>query len=519
MDVVRSVTLACCLLGPFASAQGEEGSQKTDSTPYDQAIERARTLAESPYDDRRDELPAALRELGYDAYRNIRFRSDQALWKDDGNFSVQLFHPGFIFDYPVTIHQVENGTTQTLEFSPSFFDYDGDAASLADSDLEGAGFAGFRLHYPLNRADYQDEFLVFLGASYFRLIGRDQGYGLSARGLAIDTASDDGEEFPAFREFWLIAPEEDDHRMTIVALLDSPSLTGAYRFDVIPGERTVLDIEARLFARQDVDKLGLAPLTSMYAHGDTSSRNADDFRPRVHDSNGLLIHTSSNEWIWRPLINPRELRISAFQDDAPAGFGLVQRQRDFEDYLDHEAHYERRPSLWIEPIDGDWGQGVIELVEIPSDSEVNDNIVTYWVPEQPLEAGQTRRFHYRLSTFGARLPEQTLAQTVRTRHGWGAIPGQDDPPPRSVRHFIVDFRGGELSSLDASHPVEAQLDTTSGEIHNLQVQRLPDGETWRASFHLYPEGQQAADMRLSLALHGETMTETWNHVWYPDESD
>ncbi|GHC33759.1 glucan biosynthesis protein [Aidingimonas halophila] len=510
MDVVRSLALACCLTIPAAAVNAD---------PFEQVITRAKTLADAPYDDRRDALPPALREIGYDTYRDIRFRADQALWKDNGHFSVQLFHSGFIFDQPVTIHQIENGETRTLEFSRSLFDYDGNAASLPDSDLDGAGFAGFRLHYPLNRADYQDEFLVFLGASYFRMIGRDQGYGLSARGLAIDTASSEGEEFPAFREFWLVEPDENAHRMTIVALLDSPSLTGAYRFEVIPGKDVVLDVEAQLFARDTIDKLGIAPLTSMYAHGDTTPRNADDFRPRVHDSNGLLMNTSRDEWIWRPLINPRELRISHFQDAAPSGFGLVQRPRDFEDYLDLESHYERRPSHWVEPLEGDWGQGHVELVEIPSDSETNDNIVAYWVPDRPLEAGQSRRFHYRLSTFDDRLPQQNLAQAIRTRQGWGAVPGQDDPPPRSVRQFTIDFRGGELSSLDASHPVEARLETSSGEISNLQVQRLPDGETWRAGFRLTPERGEAADMRWSLTYHGEPMTETWNHVWYPDESE
>jgi glucans biosynthesis protein len=254
----------------------------------------------------------------------------------------------------------------------------------------------------------------------------------------------------------------------------------------------------------------------MFLFGDISPYPEDDFRPQVHDSQGLLMHTHAGEWIWRPLNNPRELRISRLQDENPAGFGLAQRGRDFDSYLDMEARYERRPSYWITPLD-DWGPGSVELVEIPSDSETNDNIVVYWVPEQSLKADTSRTYRYRLASFDAERPEQTLASTVRTRQGWGAVPGQSNPPPRSLRQFVVDFHGGELSSLDATHPVEAMLEVSSGEARQVQVQRLPDGETWRASFRIQPMGTNPTDMRLTLTLRDRPLTETWNFVWNPDE--
>ncbi|MCL7940521.1 glucan biosynthesis protein [Halomonas sp. ATCH28] len=483
---------------------------------FEEATDRARQLAASPYDEQAGDLPQALRDIDYDVYRSIRFRPEAALWQDEALFSVQLFHSGFLFERPVRLHLVEEDGRHDLPFQSSFFRYDGAAAPLAEEDLSGAGYAGFRLHYPLNREDYHDEFLVFQGASYFRLVGRNQGYGLSARGLAIDTASSGGEEFPAFREFWLLKPDPEAPRIDIVALLDSPSLAGAYHFRVHPGEQIEVEVEARLFARRDVEKLGIAPLTSMFMHGDVSPYPADDFRPRVHDSQGLLMQTHAGEWIWRPLNNPRELRITRLQDENPAGFGLAQRDRDFDSYLDMESRYERRPSHWIAPL-GDWGPGSVELVEIPSDSETNDNIVVYWVPEQPLEAGESRTYRYRLATFDAQRPEQTLASAVRTRQGWGAVPGQSDPPPRSLRQFVVDFQGGELSSLDATHPVEAELEVSSGEARQLMVQRLPDGDTWRASFRIQPEGETPVDMRLKLSLRDAPISETWNYVWNPDE--
>ncbi|APX94902.1 glucan biosynthesis protein D [Halomonas sp. 1513] len=496
---------------PLASA--DENTQRH----FEDVIERAEALAGEPYQGAGASLPTALRNLDYDTYRQIRFRGDQAIWRDDGLFSVQLFHSGFLFDTPVTLNLVEDGEARRLDYSQEYYSYDGDAERLLDADLDGAGHAGFRLHYPLNRGDYADEFAVFLGASYFRLVGRDQGYGLSARGLAIDTAAPHGEEFPAFREFWLVKPAEDATQMSVLALLDSPSLAGAYRFDIRPGRDVDVEVDARLFARRDVAKLGVAPLTSMFTHGDTSPYGADDFRPRVHDSDGLAMHTAAGEWIWRPLSNPRRLRVSALQDESPGGFGLVQRERDFDAYLDMEARYERRPSQWVEALGGDWGRGSVELVEIPTDTETNDNIVAYWVPDEPLNAGESRRFHYRTQTFGDRLDEQRQASVIRTRSGWGAIPGQSDPPPRSRRQFIVDFHGGELAGLDASQPVEAELSTSRGDIHQAQVQRLPDGDTWRASFRVQPQGREPADMRLFLSLRGSPISETWSYVWYPDE--
>ena len=478
--------------------------------------QRARQLAASPFDDPAGDLPRALRDLDYDAYRAIRFRPEAAVWRDEALFSLQLFHTGFLFERPVRLNLIEDGQPRPLPFQSSLFRYDAAAAPLKEQDLSGAGYAGFRLHYPLNREDYHDEFLVFQGASYFRLVGRDQGYGLSARGLAIDTASSRGEEFPAFTEFWLVQPEPMASHIDIIALLDSPSLAGAYHFRVHAGEQVEVDIEARLFARMEVAKLGIAPLTSMFMHGDVSPYPADDFRPQVHDSQGLLMQTHAGEWIWRPLNNPRELRVTRLQDTHPAGFGLAQRDRDFARYLDMESRYERRPSHWIAPLD-DWGTGSVELVEIPSDSETHDNIVTYWVPEQPLAAGESRTYRYRLATFDARHPEQALAQTLRTRQGWGAVPGQRDPPPRSLRQFVVDFRGGELSSLDDTHPVVAELELSSGQARQVTVQRLPDGDTWRASFRVQPEGRRPVDMRLGLTLRDAPMSETWNYVWNPDE--
>lgn len=505
--------------------QGEAGFEPGRGDLFDYVVSRARERADSEYVEPAGGLPDALTGMDYSQYRGIRFREDQALWADHSPFRVEFFHPGFLYTEPVTIHAVSDKASRQLSFDRGAFEYgdgvaglDKVAASAAGMD-SAQGYAGFRVHYPINDPETADEVLVFLGASYFRMVGPDQRYGLSARGLAIDTAEPQGEEFPAFREFWLVRPDEDAERLRIYALLDSPSVTGAYRFDLKPGTETRVDVKSRLFARTEVGKLGIAPLTSMFLFGENTARHNDDFRPQVHDSDGLLIHRRSGRWLWRPLTNPASLRVTSHPGKAPRGFGLAQRDRQFEHYLDRQARYDRRPSLWVTPQGGDWGKGRVELVEIPSDSETNDNIAAYWVPDEPMTGGDSRRYDYRVATFGAHRPEHELARVVRTRIGWGAVPGMAEPPPRSKRQFIVDFEGPSLARLGEDLPVEPVLDASAGDIEDLSASRLPANGRWRVSFKLSPEEAKPTDMRLYLELRGKRLTETWNYVWSDDDRE
>lgn len=487
----------------------------THATFFDDLQSRAKALSTQAFVAPEKNLPKELADLSYDQYRAIRFRPEAALWKNSSAFEIQLFHPGFLYQEPVTLNEINGSAITPLPMKQAWFTYAPPAQDIATAVPDTLGVAGFRIHYPINRADYADEFLVFQGASYFRLLGPGLLYGLSARGLAINTAEPEGEEFPVFREFWLQKPAKKEHRLVIYALLDSPSLTGAYRFDVIPGAPTEMIVDAHLFARTDIKKLGVAPLTSMYMWGENHIRHVDDFRPEVHDSDGLLMAASNGEWIWRPLENHRQLRVSSLLDNNPKGFGLLQRDRQFDHYLDSEARYEKRPTLWITP-QGHWGNGRVELVEIPSDSETNDNIVAYWVPDSPLKANGHAHFRYTLRATDDHIAENTLAKVIRTRNGWGANPGQTEPPPRSVRRFVVDFKGGELDSLGREAPLNAQLQLSSGRYSDLQVTQLPDEKTWRATFLLTPDDDKPADMRLFLRLREQRLTEVWSYVWYPD---
>jgi glucans biosynthesis protein len=486
-----------------------------DSAEVFEAIEaRARALAAEPYQPSEKAIPAELANMSYEQYRAIQFREDRAVWHNESLFEIQLFHPGFLYKEPVYLNVLQPGDSAGIEFDRGYFRYVPPVDVLAEKMPEDLGYAGFRVHYPLS-SEHKTEFLVFLGASYFRLIGPGQVYGASARGLAIDTATATGEEFPAFREFWLVKPQAEQNHLVIYALLDSPSVAGAYRFEVTPGTPAEMLVEARLFARKDVAKLGIAPLTSMYHHGENTVRHVDDFRPEVHDSDGLLMAVSNGEWVWRPLSNHRVLKVSSLTDENPRGFGLLQRDREFNHYLDMEARYDLRPSLWVTP-EGGWGKGRVELVEIPTENEFNDNIVAYWVPEQAFKAGDRRQFSYRLRSVDRRLPEALSGQVLRTRIGSAAIPGQSTPPSRGARRFVVDFHGGPLDSLTVAAPIHADLQNSSGRVTDLLVTSLPDGKTWRVSFQLVPEGNQLADMRMSLVLHGQRLTEVWSYVWYPD---
>lgn len=468
----------------------------------------AEQRAEESYRDRSVKLPDSLNKLSYDEYRDIRFRPESALWRNQTLFEVQFFHRGANFNHSVNVTEVaENGTLRPINYDPSQFDF---GKNATPKDLSPTlGFAGLRVHYPLHTPDHKDELIAFLGASYFRVLGRNQSYGASARALAINVATPGGEEFPYFSDFWLVRPPPGQRTLTVYALLDSPSLTGAYHFEIRPGTKTDVEVSATLYPRKSVDKLGLAPLTSMFLYGEEHARQFDDFRPEVHDSDGLLMQTGGGEWLWRPLSNPRALRVSSFSDEHPRGFGLSQRDRDYAHYEDEEAHYQIRPSYWIAPL-GDWGKGAVELVEIPNEEEIHDNIVSYWVASTRLEARKPFSFAYLLSAYLQSPQWPPGGRVIATRTAAMRSRGADN-----ARRVLVDFAGGDLDGLAESQPVKAALSAHNGEIDDVTVQRLAENGNWRVSFRLLPKGNQPVDVRGYLTLYGEALTETWTYLWTP----
>jgi len=503
----------CAVLLQHSSALSPRPSTPPAAPPvarfgFENVQRIAQARANEPYRDHSSKLPDSLSKMNYEEYRNIQFRGDQALWRHQSLFEVQFFHRGFAYDKRVNVTEVgENGVLRTINYSPSQFEF-GKAPPPKDLPPD-LGFAGLRVHYPLNSPDYKDELIAFLGASYFRLLGRDQNYGASARGLAINVATTGGEEFPYFTDFWLVHPAPQQRTLTIYAVLDSPSITGAYRFEVRPGMTSVVEVTATLYERQNIEKLGLAPLTSMYLYGEDRPRPFDDYRPEVHDSDGLAMQTGGGEWLWRPLLNPHSLRVSSFSDDHPRGFGLAQRDRDFSHYQDEDAHYQRRPSYWIAPL-GDWSKGTVELVEIPNDEDIHDNIVSYWIPAMHLQPHKPFTYSYLLSAYTA-LPQLSPGgRAIATRSWVTHVRGSD-----TSRRMLVDFYGGDLDTLEASQPLRPVISAHNGDVDNVSIQRLAENGVWRVSFRVLPKNSQAIDLHCYLTLYGEALTETWTYLWVP----
>jgi glucans biosynthesis protein len=471
---------------------------------------RAKAAAAAPFA-KPKALPRELQNLQYDHYRDIRYRPERFLWRDARlPFEIAFFHQGWHFDQPVRIHEVASDGVREIRFNPDQFDY---GANKVDTrSLKEAGYAGFRVHYPVNSPKYQDEVLVFLGASYFRALGKGQRYGLSARGLAVDIAATSGEEFPRFVEFWIERPARDSQALTIYALLDSRRLTGAYRFVLRPGASTSLDVQARLYLREPVGTLGLAPLTSMYYFGENQLRAQHDYRPEVHDSDGLSIHAASGEWIWRPLANPKRLMVNRFSASNVRGFGLMQRDRDFHRYEDLEARYERRPSAWVEP-QGNWGAGHVELVQIPSPDETNDNIVAYWVPDSQPKPKEAYDFAYRVHWQLAAETKPPSARVTQTRRGRGYIRKPDD----SIG-FMIDFEGENLKKLAPNALIEGVVTGGDhGKILEHQAYRNEVTGGVRLALRVRPsDAKKPVELRAFLRSGNDTLSETWTYALPPE---
>ena len=485
------------------------------SHPFDYAWLKghARAMAARAFEPRSDVLPPAVAALDWDQYQSIAFRQDHALWGDlpGSNFQAKFFHLGIYFKRPVRMFEVAGGQAQELAYDPAMFDF-GKSGLKGQKLPQDLGFAGFRLNSP---DDIRRDWAAFLGASYFRAVGSSMQYGLSARGLAIDTGMPRPEEFPDFTAFWLERPAPGSETVVVYALLDSPSVAGAYRFAITKGEPLVMDVDAALYPRKEIERIGIAPATSMYQVGENDRRMDWDWRAEIHDSDGLAMHSGNGEWIWRPLGNPAHLRFNAFADDNPRGFGLLQRDRNFDHYQDDGVFYEKRPSLWVEPKHG-WGRGSVQLVEIPTIDETFDNIVAFWNPESKPQPGQELLYGYRLY-WGEQPPVQpTLAQTVATRTGLGGVIGFKRE--HFSQRFAVDFAGGELAALARQNAtVEAVVETSRGRIDTVSARPLHAIEGYRAMFDVYPDDDSTAqlDLRLYLRHEGRALSETWLYQWNP----
>jgi len=518
---------SCLILAVATALTGRVmASPESGEVNLDYVIKRAEERARHPFHSPRADLPKVLRQdnLNYDKYRQIRFRRSEALWRaDDLPFRIEFFHPGYLYQEPVHIYEFTATHWQPIRFAESFFDY-GDL-KIQNEIPADTGYAGFRVLYQLNKVNQWDELGAFLGASYFRLLGKDQRYGLSARGLALDCGEmDRPEEFPIFTDWWLGKPKKDDTKLTLFALLDSPSCTGAYQFDIHPGETTVADIEAVLFFREPkeilavnpkrplpIKTIGLAPLTSMFWYGKNSERKFDDYRPEVHDADGLLVHMGDGEVLWRPLDNPSVMRHQIFYAPNIRGFGLLQRERSFAAYQDMFNLYQLEPSVWVQP-HGNWGDGYLHLVELSENYEGMDNIVAFWDPKNKPAPLQPYRFGYTLYwEMGEADVKLSENRVVSTRVG--LVPGTPD-----TRLFVIDFKGPKLDAIPLDNPPEAIANcSTNAAIVDNQVLRNTFLKTWRVILKMQPKpgNHNPVDLRCTLQKGTNVLSETWTYQWSP----
>jgi periplasmic glucans biosynthesis protein len=479
---------------------------------YDDVVRRARELASVPFDTTPPVLPEPLKKFDFDTWRDIRFRPAKAFLNFPGSlFRLQLFHLGHLFLRPVTINTIRDGIPTPIPYTADLFDY---GHTKLDTTLPiNLGFAGFRLHFPINAPTVFDEVIAFLGASYFRFLGRNQRYGLSARGLAVNAGST-VEQFPFFREFWIETPLPNAEHATIYGLLDGEAATAAYRFDLYPGVDSALEVVMTLFPRRTDVKFGLAALSSMFFIGENDHRFNEDFRRELHDSDGLLVNSLTGEWIWRPLRNPPRLAVSNFLDHEVRGFGLLQRDRNFDHYQDLDLAYELRPSYFVEP-HGSWGEGQIELVELPTTDEASDNIVASFVPKNAPDAG--RSFSYRMTSSLSLAQLSPNGRVVGTYQTAARALGSPEPISPGSHRFIIDFAGGDLAFY-APYPqlVEVVPSTSQGKILRSWIVNNSHINGFRAIIDLQLSPGQSTDLRAFLRAGTKALTETWTYPWHAD---
>lgn len=535
-----SFTAALAALGitpeAFAAQKLQLGEEAAFS--FDSLIKQAEALAKTDYVPPVTLTDAALANINYDVYRKIIYNPDYALFSQSpSRYPVTFFSVNGLHKTPVKMSVVDKNRAREIVQDIRYFTFP-DSKTGADKktgalpDIKGNVFIGFRVldSQQTLKAGSEKDWVSFLGASYFRAVGELGQFGLSARGIAINTVQGDmPEEFPEFTHFWFETPHSDSNQLTVYALLDGPSLCGAYRFVLQRTKGVVMDVDCSLFIRRDIQRFGIAPQTSMFWFSKMAKGSASDWRPEVHDSDGLAMWTGSGEHIWRPLNNPLDVRVSAFADNNPRGFGLMQKDRNFSSYLG-SVGYERRPDLWVEP-KGEWGEGAVQLVEIPTDDEIYDNIVAMWVPKALAKAGSQHQFSYRLHWLADEPYPSTLARCGATRLGRGGNPGSY--PGGGARKFMLEFSGKVLDELPDGVKPEAVVSHSRGKIEEIKVEKSPgNNKNWRVFFDLHfgdkdakgedkdqhVEGKEPVELALYLRVGDRLLSETWMYQYLPFES-
>jgi glucans biosynthesis protein len=511
MHVTAVAAIASTPIGRAGAATTGTGGLRfgpAEPFSFDRLIAHAREMARSPYESPPRPNPTVVEQIDYDAYGKIDSKPENALYAHGpGVFPITLKHVGIFFPKSVRMHALSDGMSREILYSDDYFSMPEDhpAHKLAS---EPSAYAGFWVQESRVSGDWTEHepWATFLGASYFRAVGELGQVGQSARGIALGTGDPGPEEFPDFIAHWFQPAATESDPVVVHSLLDGPSISGAYRFKLSRTKGVLMDIECHLFPRREIPRLGIAPLTSMFWFGEYNKTAYDDWRPEVHDADGLAVWNGGGEHLWRPLNNPRRIVTSSFFDTNPKGFGLSQRDRNYDHYLEG-VRYHLRPTTWVETV-GDWGRGSVQLVEIPTDDEIYDNIVAFWVAETPPKAGDELSYHYRLH-WVAEEPffPPTLARVFQTGIGKGGQVGK--PRPKGVYKFMVDFAGGPLDTLAEGVEIEPEIGASMGEISRIQMEQTPFTKRWRVYFDLTAPPGETVELRALYRLDNKPISETW----------
>ncbi len=504
-----AVAVAGTIGGAYAQGAGAPQSSPPPPAPapapqvFDQnaALGLARELAKSPYKAAPSDLPDFLSGLTYEQYVAIRAKPAAVIWQNENiGFAIEPLHRGFVFSTAVQIFVVENGAARRLEYRAADFDFGSIQPPASVPDL---AFSGFRIL--AKRDGAFAEIAIFQGATFFRARAPGQNLGVQARGLSVRTADPRGEEFPVFKAFWIEKPSLAENALTIHALLDSESTVGVCRMSVRPGEATIIDTELTLIPRVNTDVIGIATMSAKSISSPLERKRPDDVRPYIAEVNGLQMLTGNGEWLWRPMTNRGTLQISSFVDSNPRGFGFMIRDRDFETYLDDDNHWELRPSLWIEPL-MDFGPGDIELVEIPADTDTNNNCVAFWRPKGGIQAGREASWAYRQFWTWSPPIKNPLATTIYSRGGRAAGAARR-------RRFLVAFEGDILGDQQATADLKPSLSTSPGQVQLLRWFHDRKTRRCRVLFDIDVGSDTSVELRLLLTAGGKPVSETWLYRW------
>ena len=528
---------------------------------FDMVQQLAEKRAQAKYVPLPDALPAQLKNLTPQQEAGIFWNDAYRLWRNKGlPFQIDFYHVNKAFPRAPLINTVDRKGVRHLAYSPGFFHFSG--LAFTPPLPNNLGYGGFYLRYPINKPDSLDGFFSARGSTYFRVMAKDQVYGLPARGLALNTQVDGKkEEFPDFTEWWLQEPPPNASEMVLDALLDSPSVSGAYEFKVRPGGVTSVDVHGVLFFRQPVDRLGLAPFSSMYLFGENAKNHfGDNFHPEIHDSDGMLMEKNSKEWIWRPLQQSADRQFYNFTDENPRGFGLIQRDRDFQHYQDNDGKYNVRPSAWVTP-HGNWGKGAVQLIEMPTTNTETDNIVLFWHPEKQPQAGDRLDISYTIDFYMNDASRPPLAYAKQTLINYPAPPPPPPPaplqpppatpstptkpgspaalkpppaptpaPPAPVPavpakdetvpvQFLIDFVGNGIENIPANQPPDLNITCDpplpETRLRESKVEKNGYDNSWRVTFTIIPAKHNVpTDILCHLMRNGKPLTETWNYTWH-----